>query len=67
VSVLFAVAPHAQSAARRIEWSDVAPLQSRLAGLTAQSFPEYVARTHDENVRRVHEGDLDHLIFFLLQ
>ena len=37
------------------------------AGLTAASFQDYVTRTHAENVRRVREGDLDHLIFFLLQ
>jgi hypothetical protein len=41
-------------------------VQSRL-GLSAASFDAYVERTHAENVRRVHEGDLDHLIFFLLQ
>jgi hypothetical protein len=52
--------------ARRIGWDDVTAVQSRL-GLTAQSFADYIVRTHDENARRVREGDLDHLIFFLLQ
>jgi hypothetical protein len=60
-------APDAQSLAKRIEWGDLTPLHARLSGLTAQSFADYVARTHDENGRRVREGDLDHLIFFLLQ
>jgi hypothetical protein len=36
-------------------------------GVTATTFASYVQRTHDENLRRVHVGDLDHLIFFLLQ
>ena len=58
--------PSAQAETRRVAWNDVAAVQSRLA-LGAASFADYVARTHDENVRRVHEGDLDHLIFFLLQ
>ena len=55
--------------ARPVAWPDVTPLVSRLeaAGLTAAGFPDYVARTHDENVRRVREGDLDHLVFYLLQ
>jgi hypothetical protein len=61
----------AQSGAtsRRVTWSDVAPFQPRLeaSGVTAASFPTYVARLHDDNLRRVHEGDLDHLIFYALQ
>jgi hypothetical protein len=58
-----------QSAATRITWARTAPLHSRLeaSGLTEAGFDAYVERTHDENVRRVREGDLDHLIFFLLQ
>jgi hypothetical protein len=73
LSILLAVSAvslsiQAQSSvqARRIAWDDVAAVQARL-GLTAASFADYVARIHDENVRRVREGDLDHLIFFLLQ
>ena len=55
--------------AARIQWSDIAPLGTRLEsqGVTAANFTGYVARTHDDNLRRVHEGDLDHLVFFLLQ
>jgi hypothetical protein len=54
---------------QRITWDDVAPLASRLegGGLTAASFPSYVAQLRDVHARRVREGDLDHLIFYLLQ
>jgi hypothetical protein len=56
-------------ASRRITWADVAPFQSAFEakGLTASSFASYVERTHEENLRRVHDGDLDHLIFYALQ
>ena len=62
--------PHSgQGRAARITRADVAPLASRLqaAGLSAAAFPDYVERTHQENLRRVREGDLDHLVFYLLQ
>ena len=66
----FLIAPILQAQgpvkARRVVWDDGAAVQSRL-GLTAASFDGYVERTHQENLRRVREGDLDHLIFFLLQ
>ncbi len=54
---------------RRIAWRDIAPLASRLEarGITAASFPAYLARVHEDNARRVREGDLDHLVFYLLQ
>ncbi len=54
---------------RPIVWADAAPLASRLeaAGLGADRFQQYVARTHAENRQRVREGDLDHLVFYLLQ
>ena len=57
------------SAPRRVTWDDVAPLRATLQarGLTTTTFPAYVARTHDENLRRVREGDLDHLVFYILQ
>jgi SAM-dependent methyltransferase len=52
-----------------VSWRDVAPLHATLeaGGLTAAGFDAYVARTHDENQRRVREGDLDHLVSYLLQ
>jgi hypothetical protein len=55
--------------ATTIGWTDVAPLRSRFEarGLSASSFPRFVASTHADNLRRVREGDLDHLIFYALQ
>jgi hypothetical protein len=52
-----------------ITWTDVAPLRARFEarGLTATTFSRFVARTHANNLRRVREGDLDHLIFYALQ
>jgi hypothetical protein len=35
--------------------------------ITASGFASYVERVRELNVRRVREGDLDHLIFYLLQ
>jgi hypothetical protein len=55
--------------ARRVTWEDIRPVQTRLGavGVNGTAFSEYVARTHAENLRRVREGELDHLIFYLLQ
>jgi hypothetical protein len=57
------------SAVKRITWEDIAPLRARLEfrGLTATSFGSYLDRVQQDNARRVHEGDLDHLVFYLLQ
>ena len=54
---------------RRITWDDAVPLRARLEaqGLTSASFPAYVERVRQANVRRVREGDIDHLVFYLLQ
>jgi hypothetical protein len=54
---------------RRISWADVAPMASALEahGIDSRGFPSYVERVHAENVRRVREGDLDHLVFYVLQ
>jgi hypothetical protein len=54
---------------KRITWVDTAPLRARLEarGLTPSSFPSYVERVRQANARRVREGDLDHLVFYLLQ
>ncbi len=58
-----------QSVSRRIMWDDAAPLHSWLEarGITRDAFASYVDRIAQENVRRVREGDLDHLIFYILQ
>jgi hypothetical protein len=57
------------SAVKRITWDDVAPLRPRLDehAIRAGSFAAFVERTHAENLRRVREGDLDHLVFYILQ
>lgn len=54
---------------RSIAWVDVAPLQARLEryGITPSSFDARVAQIRERNAQRVREGDLDHLIFYLLQ
>jgi hypothetical protein len=61
--------PQAPAAVRRITWADAAPLQSRLdaRGISPSGFPAFVDRTHAASLRRVHEGDLDHLVFYALQ
>ena len=41
--------------------------RSHAAGVTAGSFDAYVAGVAAENARRVREGDLDHLVYYLLQ
>lgn len=56
-------------AVRAIGWNDVIPLRARLEarGLTSASFPSFVGRLRETHARRVHEGDLDHLVFYVLQ
>jgi hypothetical protein len=59
----------AQGASRRITWADTGPLRPRLEarGIAAAGFAAYVERVSETNLRRVREGDLDHLVFYLLQ
>jgi len=59
----------APGSVRRITWEDVTPIQKHLAAhrITASTFAAYVDRTHDDDARRVRLGDLDHLIFYILQ
>jgi enediyne biosynthesis protein E4 len=58
-----------QSQVRVVTWDDVAAVGPVLeaGGLTAAGFSDYVQRVRQANARRVREGDLDHLIFYLLQ
>jgi hypothetical protein len=58
-----------QSGSARIAWRDVAPLHEALQarGVAQASFDAYVARVSADNARRVREGDLDHLVHYLLQ
>jgi CheR methyltransferase, SAM binding domain len=69
--LLFTIVAGAQrtAAARRITWDDLAPLHGYLQkrGLGPTTFAPFVDRTRTDNERRVREGDLDHLIFYLLQ
>lgn len=55
--------------AQRITWADAAPLHGPLEaqGVTGPSFDTFVATTHADSVRRVREGDWDHLVFYALQ
>ena len=70
-----AIATHAlpavqgRSAVKPITWADTVPLRARLEarGLTPASFPPYVDGLRQAHARRVREGDLDHLVFYLLQ
>lgn len=56
-------------ASRPIVWADLAPLHATLEAhdLTAASFGAFVEKTHADSLRRVREGDLDHLVFYALQ
>lgn len=71
LAVLLAAFPSAQqrSVARSMTWHDAAPVHGRLAasGIRAASFPAFITRIQRTNARRVQEGDLDHLIFYVLQ
>lgn len=67
--VLLAAVLAGQPAVRTVAWDELSPVRPSLeaGGLTAQTFPAYVERVRAENRRRVREGDLDHLVFYLLQ
>ena len=69
VALLLTLPSLAPAGPVRVGWRDVAPVQAALAaaGITDASFDAYVARTAADNARRVREGNLDHLVAFLLQ
>lgn len=54
---------------REVRWEDVAAMHIRLqaGGITQASFASYVGERRRQNVERVREGDLDHLVFYFLQ
>ncbi len=58
-----------RAGATRITWEDAAPLRARLEkqGITQAAFPSYVERLRENHASRMREGDLDHLVFYLLQ
>ncbi len=67
----FALVPAAlpQTHTRRIAWDDLSPVRQLLQaeGLSALAFPAFVDDVHADNLRRVREGDVDHLVFYALQ
>jgi SAM-dependent methyltransferase len=75
IAAALALQPHAPAGAQeraratRITWADVTPVHPRLEarGLTSALFPSYVERLRETHARRVRDGDLDHLVFYLLQ
>ena len=54
---------------KRITWADTAPLRAPLEsqGLAATTFASHIDRLRAAHDTRVRLGDLDHLIFYLLQ
>jgi hypothetical protein len=63
-----AVAP--APAARPTAWTDLpAAVHARLeaAGVSSSAFPGFLDRLNQAHAQRVREGDLDHLVFYLLQ
>ncbi len=54
---------------RRIVWDDVAPVRAMLEarGIPGIYLGPEIDRIREEHARRVREGDLDHLVFYLLQ
>jgi hypothetical protein len=67
---LAAVAIVIAAAARPVSWTDLPDaIHARLerAGVDASSFPAFLERLGRTHAQRVREGDLDHLVFYLLQ
>jgi hypothetical protein len=58
-----------RAGATRITWEDAAPLRARLEkqGITQAAFASSVERLRENHARRMRDGDLDHLVFYLLQ
>ncbi len=54
---------------RRIAWADTEPVRQHLSAhrIDESTFAQFVERTHQENAQRVRLGDLDHLVFYVLQ
>lgn len=69
LAILAVLAPAADQHTRRVTWQDVVPLQSQLGryGYTAGNFAARIEQLAADNARRVRLGDLDHLVFYLLQ
>ena len=70
LSIVLALAVlHAQDGRVSPTWPDLAPLHRQLdaRGIGEAAFPAYLDRLRQTHAARVREGDLDHLIFYLLQ
>jgi hypothetical protein len=69
VALTCAPTARAQRATALVTWADIAPVRALLAaqGISAASFNAYVEKTRNRNGKRVSEGDLDHLVFYMLQ
>ena len=61
--------PAPQTSSKRITWDDVAPVRAMLEarGIPGIYLGPEIDRIREEHARRVREGDLDHLVFYLLQ
>jgi hypothetical protein len=59
----------AEGGSRPIQWDDLAPVRDRVndPALTPATFPGYLAALHQAHLRRVRDGDFDHLVFYALQ
>ena len=58
------------ASAHHVRWDNLPPaIQARLeaSGVTRSGFDARVALLANDAVRRVHEGDMDHLVFYVLQ
>jgi len=69
VRVYLALAVVATAGARPVVWSDLPPaVHARLQpGFTADNFDDKIAALAREAQARVREGDMDHLVFYVLQ
>jgi hypothetical protein len=69
-TLAFAAAISIAAAARPLTWADLADavhVRLAAAGVSQTRFPDYLAGLHRIHAQRVREGDLDHLVFYLLQ
>jgi hypothetical protein len=57
------------AAVRSLTWADLAPVRADLErqGITSAGFPSYLEHLRQTHAARMREGDLDHLVFYLLQ
>ena len=67
--VIALITVHARTMTVPLTWEDTAPLRDRLeaTGVTSEGFAARLKEIRESNAGRVREGDLDHLVFYLLQ